>query len=117
MFRKTAPVKEADPALLKRLEAIARSPQLDAAVYCDVSNKAQRSPRDPLFKPAAVQLTAGDRFSVVIKNLSREGARLEFFRKHVLTERLYLVEQTLPLAAWARVVWQADGAAGIRFIA
>ncbi|MDZ4759983.1 MAG: hypothetical protein SGJ21_02800 [Alphaproteobacteria bacterium] len=115
MFSKPTPKTAA--ALTNRIGAIAASPALEASVYCDASDRKDRAARAPAFKPASVVLPAGEVFKVVMKNVSANGARIEFFRKHTLSKRLYLTEPSLPLSTWAEVIWQWDGAAGIKFIA
>jgi hypothetical protein len=75
-----------------------------------------RQRRIATFKNASVILRDGARISVVVKDLSDAGARVEFFARTVLPQEVLLVEPMLKLRRQARVVWQSDGAAGLRFI-
>lgn len=75
-----------------------------------------RAPRQPVFRHGALVFEDGRRLSVVIKNLSTTGARIEFFVRTSLPDTMVLTEPTLPLKCRARVVWQREGVAGLRFI-
>lgn len=110
MFRKNTPPKP--DALGARLKAISESKAPDA--YEDGPSR-ERSRRNAVFKPATVQLGFGEQVPVVIKNISATGARVEFFANRPLRERLLLSESSLALSQWADVVWEEDGAVGLRF--
>ena len=75
-----------------------------------------RTARQPVYKNGALTLGDGQKLKVVIKNLSAAGAYVEFFIKTDLRGDVVLTEPTLPLKRWARVIWQRDGAAGLKFI-
>lgn len=103
--------------LADRMKAIASRPALAEESYVDLSaKKDHRAPREPTYKQATVMLAAGERFGVVVKNLSHTGARIEFFKNVTLTDRLILAEPTMRIRKWAQVVWQKEGAAGLRFL-
>lgn len=75
-----------------------------------------RAEREPHFRNGVVQLAGGQRLSVIIKNLSATGARIDFFVKTELPDEIVLQEPTLKLMTRARVVWRAEGAVGVEFI-
>lgn len=109
--------KQAQNALAARLQQISSSQALEASAYSDVSTrKRARNERSATYKTAGLMTGAGERMAVVIKNLSATGARLEFFRKVDLPDRLWLSEPTLPLQTWANVVWREEGAVGVVFV-
>lgn len=93
----------------------ARKPLVDPEA-APVRTTEERSARQPMFRQGVVILGAGQRLSVVIKNLSTTGARIEFFVRTALPGEVLLTEATLKLSRRARVVWQSDGAAGLQFI-
>jgi hypothetical protein len=76
---------------------------------------AQRAERTPVFRQGLLLLENGERLQVAIKNLSHDGARIEFFQNTVLPAKVELVESTLKLRTRATIVWQAPGAAGLKF--
>jgi hypothetical protein len=110
MFRKNTTPKP--DAMGSRLKAIAETKAPDA--YEDGPSRV-RSERDAVFKPATVLLLHGERVPVVIKDISETGARVQFFASRPLRERLLLSESSLALNRWADVVWEEDGAVGLRF--
>ncbi len=116
MFRKKGD-KGASP-LTERLQRIANTPALDDEAYQSVAPppRPERPQRETTFRQATVQLLGGERLDVVVKNLSETGARIEFFRKVILSEYVVLNEPVLRLRTRARVVWQQDGAAGLHFV-
>lgn len=77
---------------------------------------APRSERAPVFRQATVLFADGFRLGVVAKNISETGARVDFFQRLTLPDEVVLLESTLKLHKRARVVWQRDGAAGLKFL-
>ena len=75
-----------------------------------------RAAREPLFRNGVLVLGSGQRLSVIIKNLSATGARIDFFVKTELPDEVMLNEPTLKLMTRARVVWRLEGSAGLEFI-
>lgn len=75
-----------------------------------------RAPRKHVFRNATLSWDEAHRLGVVIKDLSDEGARVEFFQNVTLPEIVTLIEPTLKLRRNARVVWQTNGAAGLQFV-
>lgn len=75
-----------------------------------------RAEREPHFRNGVLLLPGGQRLSVIIKNLSDTGARIDFFVKTELPGEVVLNEPTLKLMTRARVVWANEGAAGLEFI-
>lgn len=113
MFKKSKPTPTpAVPAA--RINAIAsRIAPLD---YCDAGARGRRPRRAPSFKQAIVRTSGGDQIPVVIRNISETGLRVEYFQSVPLGEqgeRVLVVEPSLPLRAWAEVVWQGNGAGGL----
>ncbi|MDZ4760223.1 MAG: hypothetical protein SGJ21_04040 [Alphaproteobacteria bacterium] len=118
MFRKSDRDKPPD-VLAHRLKAIAAKPALDQTEYEDLAirnDRTGRAKRDPTFKQATLRLSTGERIDVVVKNVSDTGARVEFFKKSTLSEKVLITEPTLRLRTWARVTWQVEGAAGLQFL-
>ena len=77
----------------------------------------QREERRHIYRNGFLTLDNGSRLNVTIKDLSSAGARVEFFVKMVLPSPVLLVEPTLGLRTWARVIWQQEGVAGLKFLA
>jgi hypothetical protein len=77
---------------------------------------APRAPRQPVFRNGALSYGDGHRLTVVIKDLSDDGARIEFFQHVDLPDEAVLSEPTLRLKRVVRVVWRTGGAAGLRFL-
>lgn len=76
---------------------------------------AKREARAAVFKPGTLTLQGGERMAVVVKNISRSGARIEFVRSDELPDRVMLVEPLQGLNTWAQVTWQRMGIAGLKF--
>ena len=72
--------------------------------------------RRPVFQEVMLTLEDFQKIRAVITNLSSRGARIEFSARIDLPFRIKLNAQILKLNCWARVVWQADGAAGLEFL-
>jgi hypothetical protein len=116
MFKKPGNSKERDP-LANRLKAIASKPALAESDYVASAPKVDdRATRQPAFKQATLTLAGGERLDVVVKNISASGAKVQFFRNVMLTQKVLISEPTLRLRSWALVVWQHDGEAGLYFI-
>lgn len=77
----------------------------------------QRELRAPAFKPGTLTFQGGERVAVIVKNVSRSGARVEFVRSDRLPERVMLTEPLQGLNTWAYVAWQTIGVAGLKFVA
>ena len=113
MFRKKTE-EGPPPELLARARAIGAKPA--ASAYNDVGGRGQRALRSKVFRQGVATLSGGERLEVAIKNLSSTGCRIEFFRQTTLTPRLTIEEPSIPLHFEAEVIWQGDGAAGLRVI-
>ena len=74
-----------------------------------------RSAREPMFKDAVIELPGGGRDSVVVKNLSLTGARIDASHGMSLPDRLFISIPSIGLYKSARVVWQDHQSAGILF--
>lgn len=79
-------------------------------------NAAKRDERQPSYRQGVVQLPDGQRFTVVLKNVSPTGARIEYFIKNELPDEIVIIEPTMKIRHRARVVWQGDGVAGIAYL-
>jgi hypothetical protein len=114
MFKKTP--DRPDP-LAQRMRKIADVP-VQEVTYSSVTPTPdeKRSERRPTFRAATLALITGERFEVVVKNVSDTGARIEFMREVPLPDRVLLSEPTLRLKTWAYVIWQTRGAAGLEFV-
>jgi hypothetical protein len=101
------------PTLADRLRAIADRPSLARE-----SAGPTRSQRTPTFKQATLVLEHGERLPVVIKNLSKTGARVEFFQNRLLevNDFVRLSEQSTALNRNARVIWKRPGLLGLTFV-
>lgn len=72
-------------------------------------------PREAVFQEVVVTLEDYHKLRAVIVNLNSRGARIQFSNRTELPFRIRLSAPTLKLNCWARVVWQADEAAGLEF--
>jgi uncharacterized protein YijF (DUF1287 family) len=117
MFKKPGKNEGGDP-LANRLKAIASKPALADSEYTDVADpkKDDRAKRQLTFKQGTLMMSAGERVDVVIKNISATGAKIQFFKHVILTQKVIMAEPTLRLRKWAEVVWQKEGEAGLRFL-
>jgi hypothetical protein len=110
MFGRRPPSGQLQDRIRKIGERAAQSPTLAPATPA-------RSPRQATFRNGAVLYGDGKRLAVVIKDLSDEGARIEFFQRIELPDTVILSEPTARLRRRAIVVWRKEGVAGLRFCA
>ena len=89
-------------------------PPPDKAIWHKPKDRAEREPH---FRNGVAILPGGQRLSVIIKNLSTTGARLDFFVKTELPDEIFLNEPTLKLMTRCRVVWRTEGSSGVQFVA
>lgn len=76
----------------------------------------QRPDRRAVFRHGAITFESGQSMRVAVTNISRTGARIEFYTNAELPQEFVLHEPTIPLRRRVRVVWQRDGRAGLKFI-
>jgi hypothetical protein len=114
MFNRKKPSEGPPSALLERAKAIGAKSAPEA--YNDVGGRGKRAMRSKVFRQGVATLSGGERLEVAIKNLSPNGCRIEFFRQTTLTPTLILEEPSIPLHFEAEVIWQGDGAAGLRIL-
>lgn len=115
MFKKSGSSKE-DP-LANRMRKITASAGVQEEVtYSSVQQTNKRAERTQTFKQGTITTRGGERIPVVVKNVSSTGARIEFFRDAQLGDHVLLSEPTLQIRTWAEVMWQGQGAAGLRFV-
>ena len=103
-----------DP-LADRMRKIATVP-VEEQTYSSVHEQAGRAVREQTFKQGTITTRGGERVPVVLKNVSKTGVRIEFFRDVILGDHVLITEPTLRLNIWAEVMWQSRGAAGLKFI-
>mgnify|MGYP000274082989 CR=1 FL=1 len=112
MFGKSKPP---DPSVLaSRLRTIAEREPGGVAEKA-VLRSSERASRQAVFRNATLTLDSGERITVALKNLSAGGARVEFLCHAPLPATFLLTEPMTKLKCRVRVVWQKDGAAGVRF--
>jgi hypothetical protein len=114
MFRKKQSESIPTEKLNERLKAIAT--KSSPRVYSEISGRVQRGSRQAVYRQATATLEGGEVLPVVIRNLGSSGCRIEFFRQAPLSGRILIDEASLPLHFWAEVMWQRDGAAGLRLL-
>jgi len=114
MFGKRPPPKD---SLAERVRDLAARPKTTSAPIESASRKkSERAERAATFKNGAVTFESGERFAVVVKDVSDTGARIEFFTRTTLPSEFILTEQSLRLKRRARVVWHSAGSAGVQFL-
>jgi hypothetical protein len=115
MFKKPSNHNAPDP-LADRMRRISSSPPPEERTYTSVHQDNKRAPRQPTFKQATVTTRGGERIAVIVKNISDSGARIEYMREATLGDHVLLSEPTMHIKTWAEVMWQARGAAGLKFV-
>ena len=116
MFGKPPPGKDALRQRLARVSA-PKPDKAAAAPFDPGPPLAQaRADRRNVFRNASLLLPDGHKFTVAVKNLSENGARIEFFVQLELSGIVTLIEPTMRLRKRARVVWACPGAAGLAFV-
>ncbi len=116
MFGKSKPDRVSSE-LSQRLRQIVEQDTAPPPQTYAWTRKVERAVRQAIFRQGALILADGEKLPVALKNISATGARIEYFIRRDLPERVILVEATLRIKAHARVVWQRDGVAGLAFIA
>jgi hypothetical protein len=85
------------------------------AQYSSAGGVEERAPRASVYKNAVLRLSGGREISVVIRNLSVTGCRVEFVDHAKLTGRVLITEPSVPLELWASIIWAGKGACGLSF--
>jgi len=113
MFKRNKP--DAAPAVpTDRVNSIvAKAPPAD---YADVGGRGARAKRQPVFKQALAILPHGEKVQIAIKSMSATGLRIEYFQNRPLPPAMIISEASIPLHVRAELVWQGEGAAGLRII-
>jgi hypothetical protein len=106
--------KGAESKLAARLRSIAQRSRVDETEGA-ASRPMERPPRTATFRNAVVILDSGEKVTVVLKDVSANGARLEFFRQVSLPQSFLLREPLMKLECRVRVVWQRAGVAAVTF--
>lgn len=113
MFKK----KNGGTSLTDRVKAVSGHDMSEQRSYVDTHiRKGDRAPRESTYKQATIQMRTGERVPVVVKNISKTGARIEFFKDVQLSDVVYLMEPTLDIRTWCDVVWEDDKSAGLNFL-
>lgn len=102
-------------SLLQREQPGAAQPE-EAFEVVEPPKLIARAFRRPFFRHGSLMFEDGQRIDVAVKDLSIGGARIEYYVRAELPERVLLCEPTLRLRCRARVVWQIEGAAGLSFV-
>lgn len=114
LFGKSKP-PGVDGVLASRVRIIAGGAPTGAVENVAPRSK-DRAPRQATFRDATIALDNGERMTVAVKDVSANGARVEFFRHVSLPQSFILSAPGMKLKRRARVVWQRDGAAGVEFV-
>lgn len=114
MFKKARAPEPAPVIPAARVNAIAA--RIAPVDYCETAARSHRSPRSATSRRAIARTPAGEELAVVIRNVSATGLRVEHDHPRALGDRLLIVEPSLSLHAWAEVVWQGEGAGGLRLL-
>ena len=77
---------------------------------------AGRPTRSSVYRPATVTLPFGEEVQVVIKSISRGGARIDYFQNRSLPDTLHIREASTGLDTPAVVTWRSDHGCGLRFV-
>ena len=120
MFSKKICAADYGGVLADRVRAIGAKPinDDDAPELCvatPADTHAARQPRLAIYKAGVLYLDRGIRVQVVVRNISQGGARVEFSRYLELPAKVTLALDGDPRRAPARVAWQSEGAAGLKF--
>lgn len=120
MFKKPAPASGVLADRIRRVVSEASPPprfaQTEPVNTSPIQQERARAPRQAVYRQGALVLGGGEKLSVALRNLSASGARVEFHVHVPLPAVVLLVEPTLKLRRRARVVWQVEGAAGLKFL-
>jgi hypothetical protein len=96
-----------------RVNAIAARTQ--ATDYGVGNSREARQPRTTVFRHATIKMIDGENITVVIKNISATGLRVELPQERQLGNLVLVTERSETLRSWAEVVWQDAGAGGLHF--
>ena len=99
---------------LLRIFGLGHTPADESAAEPFVERRAE--PREAAFQEALLTLEDFHKIRAIIVNLSSRGARIHFSTRTELPFRIRFSAPVLNRSGWARVVWQADEAAGLEFL-
>ncbi|MEZ5936748.1 MAG: hypothetical protein R3C52_00845 [Hyphomonadaceae bacterium] len=71
--------------------------------------------RKATFRQGRLRISAQETVPVVVKNVSKRGARVEFFNKVRLPDTVTLIEPSLQINTRMYVAWQENGSAGLTY--
>jgi len=95
-----------------RVNAIAARTQLTD--YGAGNTGEARQPRTTVFQHASIKMPDGENISVLIKNISATGVRIELPQERPLAELVLITEHSDSLRRWAEVIWQDGAASGLQ---
>ncbi len=72
--------------------------------------------RLPVFHDATLTIEGYFRIRAAITDLSPRGACVAYAARVDLPSRIVIAAPALAMERWARVVWQGDGVAGLKFL-
>jgi hypothetical protein len=99
---------------LQRIFGLRDRPVDEPAAKPFVERRAQG--RQATFQEVLLTLEDFHKIRAIIVNLSARGARIHFSTRTELPFRVRFSAPVLDRCGWARVVWQADAAAGLEFL-
>ena len=99
---------------LLRIFGLGDAPEDEPAAEPFVERRAEE--RQATFQEVLLTLEDFHKIRAIIVNLSSRGARIHFSTRTELPFRVRFSAPVLNRSGWARVVWQADEAAGLEFL-
>jgi hypothetical protein len=114
VFKKSDPRSAQVSVPAERVKAIAAKGAPSG--YADFGGRKPRAARKYVFKQAFAIMECGERVPIAIKSMSETGLRVDHFQNRSLGDRVLISEPSIPLHCWAEVIWERDGAAGLRVV-
>ena len=99
---------------LLRIFGLGDAPEDEPAAEPFVERRAEE--RQATFQEVLLTLESFHKIRAIIVNLSSRGARVHLSTRTELPFRVRFSAPVLNRSGWARVVWQADEAAGLEFL-
>jgi hypothetical protein len=99
---------------LLRIFGLGAAPEDEPAAEPFVERRTEE--RHATFQEVLLTLENFHKIRAIIVNLSSHGARIHFSTRTELPFRVRFSAPILNRTGWARVVWQADEAAGLEFL-
>lgn len=99
----------------QRLAALASAPQVKDAPPPAKKKRQREKDRQKVFRFAHVETPTGGELKCIVRDLTDQGARLTFEGEAALPAEITLVIEQAGLRRAARVVWQIEKEAGVKF--